>query len=59
MIDRWRSGRAPLAASWPAACDTWAITTITYHLNVSVLEDAMRALMDAFKLNVSAKGDRP
>ena len=24
-------------------------TTITYHLNVSVLEEAMRALMDAFK----------
>jgi DNA-binding transcriptional ArsR family regulator len=24
-------------------------TTITYHLNVSLLEDAMRALMDAFR----------
>jgi DNA-binding transcriptional ArsR family regulator len=25
-------------------------TTITYHLNVSVLEEALMALMDAFKL---------
>jgi DNA-binding transcriptional ArsR family regulator len=24
-------------------------TTITYHLNVSLLEEAMRALMDAFR----------
>ena len=24
-------------------------TTITYHLNVSLLEDALRALMDAFR----------
>ena len=34
-------------------------TTITYHLNVSVLEDAMRALLDAFKLNAPTNGDRP
>ena len=28
-------------------------TTITYHLNVSVLEDALLALMDVFKLQDS------
>ena len=29
-------------------------TTITYHLNVSVLEEALLALMDAFKLQEPA-----
>lgn len=29
-------------------------TTITYHLNVSVLEEAMLALMDAFRIERSA-----
>jgi len=34
-------------------------TTITYHLNVSLLEDAMRALMDAFRFATTrpATGD--
>jgi DNA-binding transcriptional ArsR family regulator len=32
-------------------------TTITYHLNVSVLEEALLALMDVFKLQ--AAGARP
>ena len=31
-------------------------STITYRLNVSVLEEAMMALMDAFKLNPSGTG---
>ena len=30
-------------------------TTITYHLNVSVLEEAMRALMDAFKFATASE----
>lgn len=30
-------------------------TTITYHLNVSVLEDALLALMSAFKLSPEPK----
>jgi len=33
-------------------------TTITYHLNVSVLEEALLALMDGFKLGES-KGSKP
>ena len=32
-------------------------TTITYHLNVSLLEDAMRALMDAFHFAVGRRAD--
>ncbi|HSM38111.1 MAG TPA: autorepressor SdpR family transcription factor [Candidatus Limnocylindrales bacterium] len=38
-------------------------TTITYHLNVSLLEDAMRALMDAFHFAAGTRAgeaeDRP
>ena len=30
-------------------------TTITYHLNVSVLEEAMAALLDAFKIAPRAR----
>jgi DNA-binding transcriptional ArsR family regulator len=33
-------------------------TTITYHLNVTVLEDALLALMDVFKL-ADTPGRRP
>jgi DNA-binding transcriptional ArsR family regulator len=29
-------------------------TTITYHLNLSVLEDAMAALLDAFRISPGA-----
>jgi DNA-binding transcriptional ArsR family regulator len=34
-------------------------TTIIYRLNVSVLEEALMALMDAFKLQDPAPADRP
>ena len=34
-------------------------TTITYRLNVSVLEEAMMALMDAFKLDPAGPADEP
>lgn len=30
-------------------------TTITYHLNLSVLEEAMAALLDAFRIEPGAK----
>ena len=34
-------------------------TTITYRLNITVLEEALMALFDAFRLNAAAKpGDR-
>jgi ArsR family transcriptional regulator, arsenate/arsenite/antimonite-responsive transcriptional repressor len=33
-------------------------TTVVYSVNVSVLEEAMLALMDAFKLNVNTNGER-
>jgi ArsR family transcriptional regulator len=53
--------------SWPTMSGHFAVlraadlvsadrtgTTITYHLNLSVLEDAVTALMDAFRIGPSA-----
>ncbi len=34
-------------------------TTITYRLNLSVLEEALMALMDGFKLGQAKPGDEP
>ena len=34
-------------------------TTITYRLNVSVLEEALLALMDGFRLGETTKGKKP
>ena len=55
--------------SWPTMSGHFAVlreadlisadragTTITYHLNLSVLEEAMAALLDAFR--ISPGGDR-
>lgn len=34
-------------------------TTITYRLNVTVLEEAMMTMMEAFKIDVGGKNEQP
>lgn len=58
---------AQFELSWPTMSGHFAVlraadlisadrtgTTITYHLNLSVLEEAMAALMDAFRIGPGA-----
>ena len=60
---------AQFERSWPTMSGHFAVlraadlisadrtgTTITYHLNLSVLEEAMAALMDAFRIGPGADG---
>jgi ArsR family transcriptional regulator len=60
---------AQFELSWPTMSGHFAVlreadlidadrtgSTITYHLNISVLEEAMAALMDAFRIVPKEKG---